>query len=716
MILPSKIMAGWWRWLAIAGIAPGLAAQTNPTPTSSVGAPASAPNTVGMTLVRVPAGEFRMGQDARQVTYRAPWTPEKDRGADADEQPAHGVTLSHGFAIARTEVTNAQYEQFDPTHRALRSRGAVDEDAVVNVTWEDAVSFCLWLSAKEKKPYRLPTEAEWEYACRAGTTTLFAYGDDLPDSFQEISAAELIAYPHWFPVGATPAPWYRVVKASATRVAQRGPNPWGLHDMHGNVEEWCFDWYGPYEGQPQFDPIGRASGDFRVVRGGATSQWARLLRSANRSAMPPNLRTPKIGFRVVQGPLPLSAPLPAAPLPRYAERVAPTHPRARDIPSARPFFAGPRPYVNVPPNSMGPVFSKHNHDPAISVCPNGDLLAIWYSTEEEPGPELAVVASRLRPGETEWEPASCFWDTADRNDHGPALWYDGDQTLFHFNGNKELPGSILRTSRDNGVTWSRPVQFSTLTQANEAIVRTKSGRLLVTVDAPFESSAVEASDDQGQTWFSLTDKSVRPDFAPGKTGRLIAGIHCGLVELRDGQLLAFGRFDNIEREKTFGQCNPLSISSDGGRTWTYGLSPHPAISSGQRFTMKRLREGPIILCTYTEMLAKKDDSGRVLGAKPKNERVGLRFPNHAGGEVTGFGLYATVSFDEGQTWTTRRLVTPGGPPVAQVTVDGNRFTLGETEAEPSGYLAMCQDLQGVIHVISSRNHYSFNLAWLTERK
>src|SRR5690606_29082157 len=100
----------------------------------------------------------------------------------------------------------------------------------------------------------------------------------------------------------------------------------------------------------------------------------------------------------------------------------------------QPYFAGPRPYVLIPDGSEGPLFSKHNHDPAIAECPNGDLLAIWYTTVTERGRELGMAASRLRYGSEEWEPAAPFWDAPDRNDHAPAMWFDGDRTLYQFVG------------------------------------------------------------------------------------------------------------------------------------------------------------------------------------------------------------------------------------------------------------------------------------------
>ena len=674
-------------------------------------APASQTNSVGMRLIAIPAGEFLMGQDSRQTSFRSPWSVEKDRGADWDEQPAHRVRLMAGLRIGATEVTNAQYEQFESAHRKRRPKvSAGDDDAVVQVSWNDAVRFCAWLSAKEGVSYRLPTEAEWEYACRAGTSTLFAYGDELPAKYQPIVPGHMHAYSIYFRDPAAMPAYYQVQENIGLRVGQRPPNAWGLFDLHGNVEEWVQDWYGPYDARAQVDPVGLATGQFRVTRGGAYSQWARLLRSANRAGMIPDLRNDTIGFRVVQAPaLPQPAPVTAAAPRALATAAEPT----ASAPNAPAFFRGPLEYVQIPLGSMGPVFSKHNHDPALTVCPNGDLLAIWYTCEEEPGSELAVVSSRLPRGASEWTPAEIFWDIPDRNDHGPALWWDGGQTLYHFNGLKQLPGSIVRTSNDNGYTWSAPRVFSLLTQANEAVLRTRDGRILASLDGPFQTTALEASADRGASWQSLSSFPVKPALAPGGSGPAIAGIHAGVVELRDGQLFAFGRLDQIEVQKAFSGQTPISRSADGGRTWHYSVSPFRVISSSQRLTLKRLREGPILLCSFTEERVKKDDFGRVIGGRPLHERRGATFTRPDGTEFTGHGLFAALSYDEGRTWPVRRVITPGGAARLQSSTDGGKFTLSETEGEPSGYLAMAQAPDLTIHLISSRNHYRFNLAWLT---
>ena len=128
-------------------------------------------NTDIIPLVEIPAGSFYMGSNGD--------------GENFDESPVHKVHITHPFKMGRTEITNAQYELFRPEHHKLRGKNNVsrnDDDAVVNISYQDAVDFCKWLSKKEGKAYRLPTEAEWEYACRAGTYTLYYTGDGLPAS------------------------------------------------------------------------------------------------------------------------------------------------------------------------------------------------------------------------------------------------------------------------------------------------------------------------------------------------------------------------------------------------------------------------------------------------------------------------------------------------------------------------------------------------------
>ena len=652
-------------------------------------------NSIGMRLVRIPAGSFSMGHASElpdaltePLTYptRSEMTarfPGGDpalfeiptghvRTGDFDERPVHRVTISRPFYMGAHEVTNAQYERFDPAHRELRGRHGFskeDDEAVVFVSWEEAQAFARWLSEREGLPYRLPTEAEWEYAARAGTTTPFWTGDRLPPAFLKnprnttFEAADDVVP---LTVGRTPA------------------NPWGLFDMHGNVEEWCADWYGPYVAGEQVDPVGRAGGEFRVSRGGSHGTFPYYLRSANRMGTLPSNRHWLIGLRLVLGPPPDTAPLPALPPPAAQQQVRQERPAAGGAADTqRPYFKGPRRYVKIPEGSHGPLFSHHNHDAAITEAPNGDLLAIWYTTAAERGRELAVAASRLRHGQEEWDTASLFWDAPDRNDHCPALWFDGRDTLYHFNGLStagmwEPLAIVMRTSKDSGATWSPArlivPEHGYRQMVGEPVFRMKNGAIAFGADADL-GSTIWVSHDEGQTW--------------SDPGGLIHGIHAGIVPLSDGRLLALGRGMNIDGRM------PQSISSDGGRTWQASASPFPPLSGGQRPVLVRLREGPLFMASFTDDLW--------------NPRSGTGSARHR------TGIFGALSFDDGRTWPVRRFITDASSDRPGETIDGGPIRMGPGIAEPQGYLSVTQTSDGAIQLISSWNHYAFNLAWLRER-
>jgi len=345
-------------------------------------------NSLGMDFTQIEAGGFTMGR------------PDKNW----DERPAHGVTVSSGFLFPALPVDNAQFETFEPAHKRYRG-GADDDDPVQFVTYAEATAFCNWLSKKDGRSYRLPTEAEWEYVA---TTR--------PDAFAD----------------------------------------------HGETENWCLDWYGPYPSDDQIDPIGYESGDTRVVRGGDCADGPAL--ATYRLSELPDDRNAAVGFRVVIGPAPTGAPLIARQTPLWAQDVSPDPWNwTPTVPKDQSFFGEPIPFVRIPPHSNGPLFSKHNHDPALTYCDNGDLLAIWYTTKTEAGRELVVAGSRLRHGNAAWDPADLFWGVAGRNNHAPAIWNDGAGTIYHFNGLSAGEGwgdliPLMRTSTDDGATWS-PAQI-----------------------------------------------------------------------------------------------------------------------------------------------------------------------------------------------------------------------------------------------------------------
>lgn len=653
-------------------------------------------NSIGMRLVEIRPGRFQMGEsNAIPEDLMDPLThprasdlrrafPHGDpsrfvvnydafRRGDFDEHPVHPVIISKPFYMGAVEVTNRQYEQFDQAHRAERGRKGFstgDDEAVIFVSWDDAQAFCKWLSQKEGRTYRLPTEAEWEYAARAGTTTLYSTGDSLPAAFLKNArgtdfrdSREVVP----LTVGKTPA------------------NAWGLYDMHGNVEEWTADWYGAYVPGPQTDPVGRRHGLFRVTRGGSHGTEPYYLRSANRSGNLPEARNWMTGFRVVVGEAPATAPLPDEARRPFQVDVKQTVPPAVTATVRGPYFEGPRRYVRIPATAHGPVFSTHNHDTAIAECPNGDLLAIWYSCERERGRELAVAASRLRYGHKEWEPASPFWDTPDRNDHCPALWFDGKKTLYHFNGGS-IAGQweplviMMRTSIDSGATWSKPrlisSEYGYRSMVGQPVFRSLEGFLVFGADAG-SGSTFWMSRDGGASW--------------ADSGGHIRGIHAGIVQLRDGRILALGRGENI------GGFMPASVSSDWGKSWEYSPSIWPPIDGSQRLVLMRLKEGPLLLVTFVK------DPNRL-------EPAADNFTDDRG--MTS--MVAAVSYDEGRSWPDRRVVSDGRPEHGALTLDDGWIRMSPARSEPIGYLAATQARNGIIHLISSTCHYAFNLAWIRQ--
>jgi sulfatase modifying factor 1 len=638
-------------------------------------------NSVGIQLVDVRPGTFNMGSA---------------RGnEDADESPVHAVTITAGFKMSATEITNKQYEAFDPAHNKLRGKNGFslkDDEAVVFVSYEEAVAFCAWLSRREGKPYRLPTEAEWEYACRAGTTTDYNTGNELPSAYQKLQHTNR-----------TPVP-------VSLQVAQTPPNAWGLYDMHGNVEEWCSDWYGAYTAGAQIDPVGRKTGMSRVTRGGSHNTPVKYLRSANRQGMLPEDKHWLTGIRIVQGPLPATNALAAEPAPANSRQVSQQKYSWKKI--TAPFFDAPVVYVIKPDSSKGIPFYKHNHCPAVTWCPNGDLLAAWFSTNAESGREMVILAGRLRAGKKTWDTASLFFCVPDRNTTGTSLLYDQKGTLYHING-LEAAGDwqnlamIMRTSTNNGATWSKPVLIAREHAKRHQVIAgsliTREGWLVQLCDAdpgPRGGTAIYISKDKGAHWTTPYNLPITPLYNNGSIGGLIAGIHAGLVQLNDGRLLALGRNDNIKSD-SLGDKMPMSISSDAGVTWQYSPSVFPPINSGQRLVVRRLNEGPLLLISFTH-------------SPGKSATEGMNFTKPNGEVFKGYGLYAALSFDEGKTWPIKKLLTDGAIRQLNGGAWTGLFTMDAAHAEPKGYLAATQTPDNVIHLISSNLYYRFNLAWLQQ--
>ena len=576
-------------------------------------------------MMEIPAGSFTMG------TAQPPME-------DWDEAPARCVAVQ-AFRMSATEITNAQYEAFDPSHRSLRGYkgfSQADDEAVVMVSWEEADAYCQWLSQRTGRHFRLPTEAEWEYACRAGTESAYNTGDTFPESQWKVQKNT------------------RYKEPVSLQVAQFEPNAWGLYDMHGNVEEWCLD---AVSSSPA------PSGDLRAIRGGSHNTPVRYLRSANRSASVPQDRSVLLGFRVVEA----STSTESASHVSVAPEIGRTSTWKALSVSVAPLFEEPLPYVLAPEDGVTP-FYAHNHQPAVTWTPDGDLLAIWFSTDAEAGREMVVLQSRFHEGR--WSPASLFYKVPDRNMTGSALLTVNGSTL-HFQGIgdagewKDLALG-MRESSDCGHNWTGTRLIEPEHEVRHQVISgpivTKDGRILLCCDAGpggQDGTSLHVSKDGGITWED--------------TGSTIAGIHAGIVERKDGSLMAFGRGNAIA-----GQM-PCSISRDGGYTWDYSATEFPPIGSGQRLVLKRLQEGPLMLCSFG--------------------------PD---------GLYVALSYDEGVNWPVKKLLTDGKTRVLDGGAWTGTFTLDASHAEPKGYLACTQSPDGVIHLLSSRVHYRFNLAWIQQ--
>ena len=223
---------------------------------------------VKLKLVLIPAGKFIMGAPATE------FSPYKNEG------PQHEVTISRPFYMGIYHVTQQQYQHIMGNNRSLFKD---PDNPMEMVSWDDAVEFCKKVSQKTGKTVRLPTEAEWEYACRAGSTTRFSYGED------DKNFTQLGDYA-----------WYAGNSDKKSHpVGLKKPNDWGLHEMHGNEWQWCADWFAPYTDAKAIDPEGPASGTHRIVRGGCWFAAGGRCRSAFRMAMTSNQRHNDIGFRVV---------------------------------------------------------------------------------------------------------------------------------------------------------------------------------------------------------------------------------------------------------------------------------------------------------------------------------------------------------------------------------------------------------------------------------
>jgi len=264
-----------------APIRPVAASPSRPTPLQRAEEKKAFPNftnPAGIAMLLVPSGSFLMGSD--------------DPEAAPNERPPTQTHLS-AFYLSRWPVTNAQYERFDPAHRAKRAPGAGDNNPAVYVTKADAARFCTWLSQHEKRKYRLPTEAEWEYAARGTDGRKFPWGNrldaddlaNLADANKNLPWSERTincGFAETSPVGSFP----------------RGASPFGMEDMAGNVWEWCLDGLTPYPGRERTNPRGPLDGPKQIYRGGSWKSRISSLRTSTRATNSPAYSANDVGFRI----------------------------------------------------------------------------------------------------------------------------------------------------------------------------------------------------------------------------------------------------------------------------------------------------------------------------------------------------------------------------------------------------------------------------------
>jgi formylglycine-generating enzyme required for sulfatase activity len=574
-------------------------------------APLIAQPAPSIPMAQIPAGSFTMGAD--DVTL----PPDVVNGfsvmstrpvhGDFDEVPVHHVTISHAFSIAAHLVTVKEFQQFDPTYKPV----AAYPDYAAGISYQQAVAFCAWLTKRTGKPYRLPTEAEWEYAERAGTQTPFFTGDTPPALGQA--------------------------------------NAWGVV-MGEGTPEWVADWYGPYPSVAQTDPTGPLHGYFRVVRGGGLdfrkskpgenypAMAPYFMRSANRASMAPSYSSNQgnIGFRVVQAPVSAPHPSSAAQYFFFTDVKQTPIEVAEGPDPSKPFYHVHELFPNLNGKSMpdvgwrlglAPGLGINYHNSAVQVLANGDVVAAYYNTpRNEDDPDQTVMVMRRRAGAEDWDMPEPWPDFADAACAAPVFWNDRGH-LWLFFGFPRLIGAppfAFTLSDDNGANWS-PIQFPHFTapigryvsQPINSVVRSKGGAIYIPTDSTGRDadgngsiSAVWATRDIGRTWYD--------------TGGRTAGRHTTIVIARNGDILGFGG-----KNSAIDGRMPLATSADGGRTWVKSKTPFDPLDSGERPSVIRLASGRLFF---------------VADYNPNKEK-----------HTHKDGAYVALSDDDGKTWKQKRL-------------------------------------------------------------
>ena len=497
-------------------------------------------------------------------------------------------------------------------------------------------------------------------------------------------------------------------------LAPTTPGTLGITGMCDEVPEWCLDWFSPYIDGPQIDPHGPATGMARIVRGNMLDEHTRTMlphtrgyfyqRSANRAGMAPDFGPTdgpndfgkhNIGFRVVRAAMPVTPfqkPLkefifegvkqttnnlaikgPDHQHPYYQKRaLLPTPPETIEGFASPETIAVHRAKIDAA--GLHPSFGGHNHCPALEVLPNGDVLAVIFTSWNEYEPGMSLMATRLRFGADTWDMPSYFVDMPDACDNAPLLWTEGN-TVRLFWDNTRAKGAFpfqWIESRDCGATWSE-IHFPHFTnpvgphskQPINTVVRDRDGIVYVPSDAVDASSVLWVSRDNFQTWQD----------PGGRTG----GRHTTLTLLKDGKTLLGmgGKSSDIKGYM------PKSISHDEGATWEVSATPFPALATNQRPTVLRLASGRLFFC---------GDFQRFDGAAPES--------------IHERGAYVALSDDDGVTWHTKRL--PDAQPHENPKRCGGAATLGYSVAR--------QGQNGNIHILTTMNepclHFALNEAWI----
>jgi hypothetical protein len=486
-----------------------------------------------INMITVPSGKFRMG--GGDLQHRP------------DALPTHTVNIT-GFDISAEPVTFDLFQQFHTEKYGKPSDRQSLKGYAVGVSWYEAAEFCGWLSEKDGKPYRLPTEAEWEYSAR---NSLLYDIDRMCD-------------PH--------------------------------------LREWCLDWYEPYTPAEKTDPC--VSGErpvnvfCKVVRGGYLDNPVRYnaypLDVWMRCSLPPSychfdgdpndFGRHNVGFRVVcGGNIREIAPTPAP----SAEYVSP--PLNKKSPFIKRHIL-PVPFDNSPHTAvaavgMNPLFRHHNHSPGLAAAPNGDLIYTSYTSYSEYDAETGIIAARLRNGAQEWDMPYLLVNPVGVNDHAPSMFTDTNGTIYLFWGWPQLGNAFpfqFISSSDNGETWSE-IRFPKFTEKITDLVNQPINSVIY-----INNHYHVASDSKGATSVLWRSKDLINWEAPkSATG----GRHTTFAALKDGRILGMGG-----KNSDIGGYMPQSISSDNGDTWSVTASPFAAMSSGQRPCVIRLQSGRLFMC------------------------------------------------------------------------------------------------------------------------